>query len=440
MAARVHQVKTFNDNLDKGYKSVNYDLTLALAKACQQAGVKHFVYISSVKAVAEISSRPLDEEDAPSPIDPYGQSKLMAEEALIQLSQNNNMIVTIIRPPLVYGPGVRANFLSLLKWLYWSLPVPFKLIHNKRSLIYVGNLVSAINQAILNLPDKSGVYFLSDGADLSSYDLCVKLTHHLKSALISVPLSAQFLKKIGIIFGKKEQMNRLLGSLQIDNSLFCLKFHWNPPFTVDEGLKITADWFRAHLKEKKQLLIKRLCDVVLSVIACVVLSLPILIVGLLVKLTSKGPVLYWSKRVGAKNQLFMMPKFRSMRTGTPVVATHLLTNPDLHLTPIGGFLRKSSFDEIPQLFCVLRGQMSLIGPRPALFNQHDLVLQRTQAQVHQLLPGITGWAQVNGRDELDLAIKVKYDIEYMVRRSIFFDIKILGMTIYKVLRRKNISH
>ena len=140
------------------------------------------------------------------------------------------------------------------------------------------------------------------------------------------------------------------------------------------------------------------------------------------------------------NELFEMPKFRSMRIDTPVVATHLLSNPDLYLTPVGKFLRHSSLDELPQLFCVFRGQMSLVGPRPALFNQFDLIALRSKTKVHQLVPGLTGWAQVNGRDELDLNLKVMYDQEYMERRNLFFDIKILSMTLFKVLARKNISH
>jgi len=150
LAAKVHQIKVAKDDLDNDYKFVNHDLTLVLAKACLKAGVKHFIYLSSIKAVCEKSNCPLDETCVSNPTDPYGTSKLMAEEGLMQLSRNSGLIVTIIRPPLVYGPGVRANFRSLLSWLYWSLPVPFKLINNKRSFIYVGNLVSAINQAISN--------------------------------------------------------------------------------------------------------------------------------------------------------------------------------------------------------------------------------------------------------------------------------------------------
>ena len=185
---------------------------------------------------------------------------------------------------------------------------------------------------------------------------------------------------------------------------------------------------------------KRIFDLALAVLAGILLLLPILLVGLLVRLTSPGPVLYWSDRVGRYNQLFKMPKFRSMQIGTPAVATHLLSNPDAYLTPVGSFLRKSSLDELPQLLSIIKGDMSFVGPRPALFNQHDLIELRTRTQVHSLLPGLTGWAQINGRDELPIPEKVALDIEYLQRKSFWFDIKIILMTAWKVVRRDNVTH
>lgn len=185
---------------------------------------------------------------------------------------------------------------------------------------------------------------------------------------------------------------------------------------------------------------KRVFDLVVSLVAGLVLIVPILMLALLVKLTSKGPVLYWSDRVGRRNTIFRMPKFRTMRVGTPAVATHLLSNPDVYLTPIGGFLRKSSLDELPQLWSILAGDMSLVGPRPALFNQDDLIALRTASGVHELVPGLTGWAQVNGRDELPIPDKVALDAEYLVRRSFLFDLYILWLTFIKVVRRDGVSH
>ena len=185
---------------------------------------------------------------------------------------------------------------------------------------------------------------------------------------------------------------------------------------------------------------KRLFDLLLALCVAVVLALPVAVVAVAVRLTSAGPALYWSDRVGRGNKIFKMPKFRSMRVGTPAVATHLLADARSHLTPIGSFLRKSSLDELPQLWSILVGEMSFVGPRPALFNQHDLIALRTQHGVHELVPGLTGWAQVNGRDELPIPDKVKLDVEYLQRQSLWFDIRILWLTFVKVLRRDGVSH
>lgn len=185
---------------------------------------------------------------------------------------------------------------------------------------------------------------------------------------------------------------------------------------------------------------KRFFDLILVVSTFLVLVLPILFVALLVKFTSKGPALYWSDRVGKENQIFRMPKFRSMKVDTPVVATHLLDDPDSMLTPIGGFLRKSSLDELPQLWCILNGDMSFVGPRPALFNQEDLISLRTAKGVEKLVPGLTGWAQVNGRDELPIPQKVALDVEYSLKRSFWFDVLILWRTFLKVVKRDGVSH
>jgi O-antigen biosynthesis protein WbqP len=171
-----------------------------------------------------------------------------------------------------------------------------------------------------------------------------------------------------------------------------------------------------------------------------ILAVPILLVTLLVKVTSEGPVLYWSQRVGRRNRNFSMPKFRSMRVGTPQLATHLLTDPAAHLTPIGSFIRRTSLDELPQLWSIWRGDMSFVGPRPALFNQDDLIAARTALNVHELVPGLTGWAQVNGRDELPIPKKVQLDAEYLRRRSFLFDLRILYMTALNVFRGKGVSH
>jgi O-antigen biosynthesis protein WbqP len=185
---------------------------------------------------------------------------------------------------------------------------------------------------------------------------------------------------------------------------------------------------------------KRLFDIACSLLAFMVLAIPMLIVALLVKLTSPGPILYWSDRVGRNNTIFKMPKFRTMRTDTPAIATHLLGAPDRWLTPVGKFLRKSSFDELPQLFSILTGDMSIVGPRPALFNQDDLIELRTRKGVHVLTPGLTGWAQINGRDELPIPVKVEFDEYYLKNRSFALDLHIIFKTFIKVVKSEGVDH
>jgi O-antigen biosynthesis protein WbqP len=185
---------------------------------------------------------------------------------------------------------------------------------------------------------------------------------------------------------------------------------------------------------------KRVIDLIFATILCIILIMPMIIIAILIRLTSKGEAIYWSKRVGLNNNIFNMPKFRTMRINTPVIATHLLSNEDINYSPFGYFLRRTSLDELPQIFSILRGDMSFVGPRPALFNQDDLIQLRTKHNINKLMPGITGWAQVNGRDELSIADKVDFDLEYMKNKSFLFDLKILQMTLFKVVRNDGVKH
>ena len=185
---------------------------------------------------------------------------------------------------------------------------------------------------------------------------------------------------------------------------------------------------------------KRFFDIVCSLLALVVLSIPLFIISILIKMSSKGPIIHWSKRIGINNSIFKMAKFRTMRIDTPQVATHLLKNPDAYVTPIGHFLRKYSLDELPQLLNILKGDISIVGPRPALFNQDDLRELRTQKGIHVLKPGLTGWAQVNGRDELPIPVKVEYDEYYLYHRSLLFDLKIIFLTLFQVIKADGVTH
>ncbi len=196
----------------------------------------------------------------------------------------------------------------------------------------------------------------------------------------------------------------------------------------------------ARDENAKIYIMKRSFDLCIALLVLIVAAIPMIVIAIAVKYSSQGPVLYWSDRVGKNNILFKMPKFRTMKIDTPPVATHLMMNPDQYVTAIGGFLRRTSLDELPQLYSILRGDMSFVGPRPALFNQDDLVSLRTQRNVHRLIPGLTGWAQVNGRDEIPIPVKVDFDEYYLKHQSFLFDLKILSMTLSKVLRKEGITH
>lgn len=204
--------------------------------------------------------------------------------------------------------------------------------------------------------------------------------------------------------------------------------------TARYGTLVSRSQFRIIM------IMKRIFDICVAIPASIVLAIPITLIALIIRLTSPGPALYWSDRVGINNTLFRMPKFRTMRTGTPAVATHLLADPNAYVTPIGRFLRKTSLDELPQLYSIIKGDMSFVGPRPALFNQDDLVALRTACGVHRILPGLTGWAQINGRDELEIPVKVAYDEYYLKNQSFWFDLKILFLTLVKVLNKEGVSH
>lgn len=206
-----------------------------------------------------------------------------------------------------------------------------------------------------------------------------------------------------------------------------------------ESARYSGVWDKRD-REIVQIMIKRVFDLMTAAFLLALLILPILIIGIIVKVSSKGPILYWSDRVGRNNRIFRMPKFRTMRIGTPAAATHLLKNPGSYVTPAGSFLRRFSLDELPQLFSVISGEMTFVGPRPALFNQYDLIELRTEKGVHTLTSGITGWAQVNGRDDLPIPDKVKFDEYYLKHRTFLLDAKILFMTIIKVIRKEGVQH
>jgi lipopolysaccharide/colanic/teichoic acid biosynthesis glycosyltransferase/nucleoside-diphosphate-sugar epimerase len=433
------------DTLEK-FQFVNVQGTLNLARQASSAGVQRFVFVSSIKVNGD-STKPgfrFKAEDTPVPLDAYGASKMEAEQGLLDIALQTGMEVVIIRPPLVYGPGVKANFATIIRLLKRGVPLPLGAINNQRSLVSLHNLMHLLVTCLTHPAAANQTFLVSDGEDVSTTDLLRRMGQVMSRPARLVPVPVNLLKLGAVMLGRQDLIQRLCGSLQVDIEKTRRLLDWTPPISLDEGLKLTVtmnsgDKSALNSRGEKYWM-KRLFDLLLGISATLILSALLLLVALVVRLTSAGPVIYWSNRMGRHNKLFKMPKFRTMQVGTPSIATHLISHVDQHLTPIGSFLRKSSLDELPQLWSIVVGDMSFVGPRPALFNQDDLIALRMHHGVDKLVPGLTGWAQVNGRDALSIPVKVQYELEYLHKQSFWFDMKILGLTFLKVVRRVGVSH
>ena len=436
LAARAHIMRDAAPDPALAYRRINTDATLELARQAAAAGVRRFVFMSSIKVNGEEGV--FAETDQPAPQDDYGRSKHEAEQGLREIALHSGMAVTIIRPPLVYGPGVKAHFRALMRAVELGIPLPLGLVKNRRSLVAVDNLVDFILTCLEHPAAANEVFFVSDGEDLSTPDLVRRIARAMGRSARLVNIPPVFLNGVGTFSGRRAALQRLQGTLCVDIHKARSRLGWRPPWSLDQVLRkavTTNQSFRL-----RPISLKRFTDITLALAVGLLLLGPLVLVALLIKVTSRGPVLYWSDRVGRNNLLFRMPKFRSMRLGTPVVATHLLQSPDRHLTTIGSLLRRSSLDELPQLWSIIKGDMSFVGPRPALFNQIDLIELRNHCGVHELVPGLTGWAQINGRDELSIPAKVALDLEYSQRKSFVLDLQILWRTLFKVTKGDGVTH
>lgn len=440
LAARVHVMADNAVDPLAEFRKVNVEGTERLARMAAKAGVRRLIYLSTIKVNGEGKPEPYREEDGPAPAEPYATSKWEAEVALKRVAAETGLEVAIIRPPLVYGPGVKANFHSLLEMVYRRVPLPLAGIHNKRSLICVGNLVDAISVCLTRTEAIGQTYLVSDGDDISTPELIRRTAFAMGKKQCLLPIPSNLLRRVGKVAGKGPAVERLLGTLAVDAGKIRRELGWIPPFTMEEGLAETSAWFLDRITDGRSKTRKRLFDLFMVLLALTVMLVPMLVIAALIKLTSKGPALYWSDRVGRNNIIFRMPKFRTMRVDTPTLATHLLREPARFLTPIGKFLRKSSLDELPQLYSILRGEMSFVGPRPALYNQHDLIGLRTSKGVHLISPGLTGWAQINGRDDLPIPRKVEFDEYYMKNKSFNLDVRIIFLTFLKVTKSEGVTH
>lgn len=397
-AARAHIMKDEVPDPLSEYRKVNVEGTLNLARQAAQAGVKRFIFISSIKVNGEQTplGEPFTPDDTPAPEDPYGISKYEAEQGLHQLAQETEMEVVIIRPPLVYGPGVKGNFATLKRLVEKGVPLPLGAIHNKRSLVALDNLVDLIVTCIDHPAAANQTFLAGDGEDLSTTDLLRRLANAMGKKARLIPVPPKFLAWFAKLLGKEAITQRLCGNLQVDISKAKNLLGWQPPVSVDEGLRRSITDISPQ-KPAGDRTFLRVFDIFFSAIGLLV-GWPILLLLYVVGLFDTGSPLFCQERVGRQQKPFTLIKFRTMKVDTASVASHLASTSSI--TKFGHFLRRTKLDELPQLWNVLKGEMSLVGPRPNLFNQEELIREREGRGVYDVRPGITGLAQVN---EIDMS-------------------------------------
>ena len=397
-AARVHVMDDTSADPLTEFRKINVKGTLNLARQAVEAGVKRFIFISSIKVNGEGTGlgHPYTADSKPNPIDPYGISKYEAEQGLLELAESTPLEVVIIRPTLVYGENVKGNFHSLMKWTYKGVPLPIGGIkQNLRSLVSVDNLVDFIITCIEHKDAKNEVFLISDDDDISTAGLLKEISKGLGVKNKAVNISPKLINTAASALGKSGVAQRLSGSLQVDISKAKNLLGWQPKYSTSESIQKTAKFYKASLTSYQSMTLQRPLDIIFSTTGLVVAS-PLLIGVMVIGYLDTGSPLFIQERVGKDQKPFKLVKFRTMKVDTASVASHLADNTSI--TKLGKVLRKTKLDELPQLINVLKGEMSLVGPRPNLFNQNDLIEAREQMGVYNVLPGITGLAQLNGID------------------------------------------
>ncbi|WP_201612062.1 hybrid nucleoside-diphosphate sugar epimerase/sugar transferase [Psychrobacter immobilis] len=397
-AARVHVMDDKSADPLTEFRKVNVEGTLNLVRQAVEAGVKRFIFISSIKVNGEGTDlgKPYTEHSNPNPIDPYGISKYEAEQGLIKLAETTPLEVVIIRPTLIYGENVKGNFHSLMKWTYRGVPLPIGGIkRNLRSLVSVDNLVDFIVTCIEHKDAKNEVFLISDDDDISTAGLLEEIAKGLGVKNKAVNIPAGFINTAASAMGKSGVAQRLSGSLQVDISKAKKLLGWHPKYSTSESIQRTARSYKSGLTAPKSMTLQRSLDILFSATGLVVAS-PLLIGATAIGYLDTGSPLFIQERVGKDQKPFNLIKFRTMKVSTESVASHLVDNTSI--TKLGKVLRKTKLDELPQLINVLKGEMSLVGPRPNLFNQKDLIEARDKIGVYEVLPGITGLAQLSGID------------------------------------------
>ncbi|WP_033396962.1 hybrid nucleoside-diphosphate sugar epimerase/sugar transferase [Desulfobacter curvatus] len=395
-AARNHVMnEKVTDSLAE-FRQVNVDGTFNLAKQAAFAGVKRFIFISSLKVNGETNplKSSLTEADPCNPKEPYAVSKYEAEQGLKKIAVETGLEIVIVRPPLIYGPGVKGNFLSMIQWVSKGIPLPLGAVFNQRSFIAIDNFVDFITHCIDHPAAANQVFLVSDGQDLSTTELLRRVGQELNRSARLIPVPAGLLVFCLSLLGKQAVGQRLLGSLHIDISKAHDLLNWNPPICVDEGIKrCVADIQTIEAPAEHKVL--RFFDIVFSAVGLILTS-PLLLVLTILGILDTGSPIFRQERVGKNKKYFVLVKFRTMQLDTESVASHLANTSSI--TRFGYFLRRAKLDELPQMWNVLKGDMSLVGPRPCLFSQDELIQERSVRNVFDGLPGITGLAQVNGID------------------------------------------
>jgi len=457
-AARAHVMAEQAGDPLAEYRRVNTEGTLNLARQAVAAGVKRFVFISSIKVNGE-STTPGRTFSAASPVaseDPYGVSKQEAEAGLAALCQPGGMESVIIRPPLVYGPGVKANFRNMMAWTRKGVPLPLGAIHNERSLVARENLIDLIRVCIDHPAAAGQTFLVSDGEDLSTTELLRRMGRALGRPARLLPVPTWGLMLAASLLGKKGIAQRLCGNLQVDIEHTRTTLGWAPPVSVDEALRETAEAFLAETNagaipampaalgdtsgsagaeeasgasdagKASSLGLLRLFDVLFS-LSGLIFGSPLLLILLVAGYFDTGSPLFRQQRVGRNKRPFTLVKFRTMRPDTASVATHLADASAI--TRLGEFMRKTKLDELPQIWNVLKGEMSLVGPRPGLFNQEELTAERDKRGVFEARPGITGLAQVNNIDMSTPELLAETDREMLDGLTVAGYFKYILMTV-----------
>ncbi len=421
-----------SEELKREYEKINCDLAYETAKKAKNEGVPHFIYLSSMIVFGESSKagrgKPIKRDGALNPAGAYGLSKMHAEERLSELS-DELFKVAVIRPPMVYGRNCKGNYNKLSKFAKLSLFVPE--VDNLRSMIYIDHLCELIRLIIIN--EDGGFFMPSDAEPVNTSDMVVMI-----SKLHGLPCFKLkgFVGILNILSGKVPVLKKVFGSFVYEDGGDYYGGTYRM-YDFEECLKFTEGIMD---KKREYLEKKRYMDCLLSLLALLILWPVLLGISIAILIDDPGPVLFKQKRVGYGKKNFEIYKFRTMRTDTPKdVPTHMLKDPDSYITKVGAFLRKTSLDELPQLFNIIKGEMSFVGPRPALWNQFDLIKERDKYGANYVPVGLTGWAQVNGRDELTIEQKARLDGEYASHFGLFMDIKCLLKTVIAVIISKGVK-